>query len=162
MALIWFKWLLGFMVTAVHPFYISVTEINHNATDKTIEVSCKIFVDDMEEVLRKSNKGTVNLSEAKNLEQNNKMIETYLRQHLSIKADGKTIALQFLGFEKESESVYCYFEATNISSVKKIELTNSLLQDLTEQQINIIHVTVKGERKSTKLDNPKKDAVFSF
>jgi hypothetical protein len=162
MALIWFKWLLGFMMTTAHPLYISVTEINHNATDKTLEISCKIFVEDMEEVLKKSNKGTVDLSEGKNVQQNNKMIDTYVKQHLSLMADGKNAPLQFVGYEKEKESVYCYFEVVNIPAVKKLDLTNSLLHDLTDQQINIMHVTVKGERKSLKLDHAKKQATFSF
>ena len=30
----------------LHPFFISVTEINHNIKDKSLEVSCKIFTDD--------------------------------------------------------------------------------------------------------------------
>ena len=31
---------------ALHPYYISVVEINHNPTDKTLEISCKIFTND--------------------------------------------------------------------------------------------------------------------
>jgi len=30
------------------------------------------------------------------------------------------------------------------------------------EQINMMHVTVNGERKSTKLDNPQSSAAFSF
>jgi len=37
-----------------HPFYVSVTEISHNAKDKIIEISCKIFADDLEMTLTKS------------------------------------------------------------------------------------------------------------
>jgi hypothetical protein len=161
MALIWFKWLLGLMMYA-HPFYISVTEINHNATDKTLEISCKIFGDDMEEVLKKSSNTAVDLSDPKKLEANNKLIEAYVRNHLSLMADGKTVKLNYVGFEKEKESVYCYFEGQNIPSVKKLDVINSLLHDLNSDQINIMHVTVGGERKSLKLDHPKKTATFTF
>ncbi|MEI8059397.1 MAG: DUF6702 family protein, partial [Ferruginibacter sp.] len=31
-----------------HPLFVSVTEIEHNAKDKTLEISCKIFTDDFE------------------------------------------------------------------------------------------------------------------
>ena len=161
MALICVKWLLGFMMTVVHPFYVSVTEINHNATDKTLEISCKIFVEDMEEILKKSN-SKVDLSDGKNQQQNDMMIEAYLKQHLFVTADGKNIPLQYIGYEKEEESVYCYFEAANIPTVKKLDITNSILYDLTDQQINIMHVVVRGERKSLKLDNAKKQASFTF
>src|SRR6476661_2375693 len=36
---------------APHPFHVSTTEINHNATDKTLEISCRIFTDDFESCL---------------------------------------------------------------------------------------------------------------
>ena len=52
-----FKWLAGpilcVFMTAPHPLYISVTEINHNSKDKILEVSCKIFTNDFETVLEK-------------------------------------------------------------------------------------------------------------
>ena len=43
MASLLHKWLLVGYMAVVHPFYVSVTEINHNAKDKTIEISCKTF-----------------------------------------------------------------------------------------------------------------------
>ncbi len=66
-----FKWLggtiLGLLLLSAspHPLYISVTEINHNAKDKILEVSCKIFTNDFETVLEKIAKTKVDLSPAK-------------------------------------------------------------------------------------------------
>ncbi len=145
-----------------HPFYVSVTEINHNAKDKTLEISCKIFADDMEEVLKKNNNKPVDLANAKQLNQNNQLVADYIQKRLAINVDGKNVKLSFIGFEKDKESVYCYFEVPNVPSLKKIDLSNSLLQDLNEEQINIMHMIVNGHRKSYKLDFPKKDASFSF
>jgi hypothetical protein len=42
--------------TRLHPFHVSVVEINHNETDKTLEISCKIFIDDFEKVLAQNYK----------------------------------------------------------------------------------------------------------
>ena len=42
-----------------HPYYISVVEINHNPTDKTLEISCKIFTNDFEATLEKNYKTKV-------------------------------------------------------------------------------------------------------
>jgi hypothetical protein len=148
--------------TVFHPFYVSVTEINHNAKDKTLEISCKIFADDMEEVLKKNNNKPVDLANAKQLNQNNQYVADYIQKRLTINVDGKNVKLSFIGFEKDKESVYCYFEVPNVPSLKKIDLTNSLLQDLNDEQINIMHMIVNGNRKSYKLDFPKKDASFSF
>jgi hypothetical protein len=145
-----------------HPFYVSVTEINHNAKAQTLEISCKIFVDDMESVLKQNYKKAVDLTSAQQHAQNDGLISDYISRHLLITADGKLAKLHYIGFEKESESVYGYFEVANVPSVKKLQLDNSLLQDLTTDQINIMHVTVNGTRKSYKLDYPQKQANFDF
>ena len=54
MVSILFKWLMtvsllsGFSGNSNHPIFMSVTEIEHNAKDKTLEISCKVFTDDFE------------------------------------------------------------------------------------------------------------------
>lgn len=145
-----------------HPFYVCVTEINHNASDKTLEISCKIFADDFEKVLTQKFKTIVNLSQPKDKSAVDKWILWYIGEHLSFKADGKQVSWNYLGFEKEENAVYCYLQVDNISSVKKIELSNTMLHDLNNNQVNIMHVTVGGNRKSLKLDFPDAIAVFNF
>jgi hypothetical protein len=62
--------------------------------------------------------------------------------------------LSYLGFEKENEAVYSYVQVDNVPSVKNVEFTDKLMQDMFTDQVNIVHVIVKGERKSTKADYP--------
>jgi uncharacterized protein YlxP (DUF503 family) len=162
MLLLLMKWVWPLLLSLLHPFYVSVTEINYNGKEKTLEISCKVFADDMEQVLKKNYKTAVNLVEEKQLQQNNRFINDYIARRLAITADGKALHLTYLGFEKENESVYCYFEIPDVVSPKKLDLVNSLLQDLNEQQINIIHVTIAGNRKSYKLDFPNKQTSFVF
>lgn len=145
-----------------HPLYIAVTEINLNPSDKTLEVSCKMFSDDLEQILEKNNHAQLDIASEKDKASFDKYIPAYVKNHLSISVDGKPVALSYLGFEKEKESAYCYFQVENISSLKKIDVNNSLLYDYTTEQINIIHVTVNGRRQSTKLDCPAKQASFNF
>jgi hypothetical protein len=175
MALLLYKWLLFFSLPfsflsmpatdikkEVHPFYVSVTEIHHNGPEKALEISCRIFIDDMENVLKQNYKTAVDLSSTAQQAQNDKLVADYIPRHLALNADGKALQLSYVGYEKDSESVFCYFEVPNIAAVKNLKLNNSILQDLTPDQINIMHVTVGGTRKSYKLDYPKKEAVFSF
>jgi hypothetical protein len=162
MALLWLKWLATGMLGIFHPFYVSVTEINHNPKEQTLEVSCKMFSEDLEDILKKNYKTAVDLTAQKQQPQNEKMIQDYISKHLAIQANGKALKLNFIGFEKEAESVYCYFETEKINGVKKLDVTDSILQDFSDKQINIIHVVVNNNRKSQKLDYPDKMASFSF
>ncbi len=146
----------------IHPFYVSVTEINHNKAEKSLEISCKIFAEDLEDILKKNYKTTVDLSDASREAQNNKLVSDYIQKHLLFSINGKPVKLAFVGFEKESESAYGYFEIPGVSSLKKLDVSNSILHDFIDSQINILHITVSGNRKSYKLDFPKTQASFNF
>lgn len=146
-----------------HPIHISTVEIEHNTTDKSLEITCKIFWDDFETILTKGNNNKrVDLVNEKNLAGNNKLVSTYISNHLNLVIDGKPMTLNFVGFEKEDAVIFSYFEVANISSVKKVAITNNLMYDMYDDQVEIIHVIVNGNRKSTKLDYPAKQAEFSF
>jgi len=146
----------------VHPLYISVTEINHNPKDKILEISCKIFTNDFEAVLEKMSGSRVDLSAAGQKAVSDKLIDAYVEKHLRLKVDGRSVALHFVGSEKENDGTWSYFQVNDVPTVKKIEAVDELLYDSFSQQINIMHVTVGGQRKSMRLDYPEAVAVFEY
>lgn len=170
MAAILYKWLFVFtllfpgldMKENFHPVYLSVTEIEHNAKEKTLEISCKIYTDDFEKTLRMHYPNKIDLMNDAAKPQMGPIVNEYIQKHFSVKADGKAVALQFLGYEKQEEGIVSFFQANNIAAVKKIEVFDNLLYEYKEQQIGIVHVTVNGNRKSTKLNNPDASVVFEF
>jgi hypothetical protein len=163
-----FKWLLvttlmfSNSATTFHPIYVSVTEIEHNATDKTLEISCKIFTDDFEKALRQVYKTHVELAAPKDKAAMNKLVSDYVPKHLQITVDGKTAPLQFVGYEQKDEAIECYFQANNIASVKKINVTDNILYDYQKDQVSVLHITVGGKRQSTKVNNPEDKVSFEF
>lgn len=150
------------LFTAVHPLYISIIDINHNAKDKALEVSVRIFTDDFEGALKKYSNTKVDLSHPVDKAAADKLVSNYILSKLQIKADSKPVNLHYLGFELNQESIWAYFEVTDISTVKKIETSTSILYDYQEKQINIIHAKVNGNEKSFRLDNPKNYASFEW
>jgi hypothetical protein len=166
-----FKWLMvgGFLLfvpqpgkVITHPIYVSVTEIEHNAKDKTLEISCKIFTDDFEKTLRQLHNTSIDLLNPKDKPAMEKLVSGYVVKHLLIKADGKPLALQYLGYEQQEEGIVSFYQANNIPSVKKLEITDNILFEYKKEQISLLHVTVNGNRKSTKLVNPDDKAGFEF
>ena len=145
-----------------HPFYVSVTEINQNATEKSLEISVKFFADDFEHTLEKAYNTKLDITTDKDKASFDKLIPDYIAKHFALAVDGKPVKASFVGFEKDKESVYCYFEIANLLSLKQLDAINSLLHDFKKEQINIMHVTVGGRRQSTKLDYPDTRASFRF
>ena len=147
---------------SAHPFHVSVIEINHNAGDRTLEISCKIFTDDFEKSLAKNYKTKADLINPPNKAAMDTLVKKYLYSHLAIKANGKPVVFNYLGFENDHEAAYGYIEVSNIPSVNSVEINTSIMYEMFEDQMNIFHVTVGGKRKSTKLNYPDKEVVISF
>jgi hypothetical protein len=146
----------------LHPFYVSVTEINQNAAEKSLEISCKFFADDFEHTLEKAFKAQLDITSEKEKASFDKFIPEYIAKHFAIAVDGKPAKLNYIGYEKDKESVYCYFEVTNTPAVKRLDVTTNLLYDFTQEQINIMHITVNGKRQSSKLNYPEVKAAFQY
>ncbi len=83
-------------------------------------------------------------------------------QHLKIAVNGKTVSMQFKGFEPVEEAIYSYFEVDGVNAVQTIDIDDDILYSYKKEQMGIIHVTVNGERKSTRLLNPQRKAQVTF
>ncbi|SKB30165.1 DUF6702 family protein [Daejeonella lutea] len=146
----------------LHPLHVSTLEITQNSGSKTTEVVCKIFTDDFEAALAKQYQVKIDLSAPARHASMKDLVKKYILANLQIKSSARISELNYLGFEKEKEFVYVYLESEMVSPPKTIDVQVSFLHNLYKDQINIIHVTIDGKRKSTKLDFPKKTATFNF
>jgi hypothetical protein len=147
---------------AYHPIFVTVTEIEHNAKTKSLEISTKIFTDDFEKTLRAAYKTKVDLLDGLQRAEMDKLVSNYISKHLAISIDGKPTAIKYVGYENIEEAIYCYFEIENIVAPKKITITDDILYEYKKEQISILHVTIGGKRQSTKLSNPEKLAEMRF
>lgn len=145
-----------------HPFYVSVTEIKQNTTNHSIEISCRMFYDDLEKALEKQYHVQIDIVKPKDKAQVNKLINGYVKEHLLVRADGKTLNLSFIGYEIQEDGAWSYFEIKGINAVKEVQVHDDLLFEQHPEQINMMHVIVGNQRKSTKVDNPDADANFKF
>src|SRR5687767_3280711 len=89
---------------ALHPFFVSVTEIQHNSKDRSLEISCKIFTDDFEKTLRQNYKTHIDLLNPRDKAVMDKLISAYIKKRLRIISDGALLNLQFIGYENDEEA----------------------------------------------------------
>src|SRR5450432_993179 len=162
MAASFYKWLMIGTLGLFHPFFVSVTEINHNAKDKTLEISCKVFLDDLEKTLKKQLNMPVELTSPKDLKKAQQQVGDYVKKHLIIKIDGKPVSLDFIGYEVEGASLWSYYQVSNISSVHKIDISDNLLYEAYDSQISIVHAQVGDTKKSSRATNPETNLSFEF
>lgn len=156
------RWLVVATAAILHPFYVSVVEIDQNSKEKSLEVSVRIFTEDFEATLKKYGNTKLDLLHPTDKAATDKLVNTYLQNKLHIKVDGKPVTMQYIGYEQRLESIWVYLEIDNITTLKKVDINCNLLYEFEEKQTNIFHVKANGVEKSYKLDNPKAVVGFEF
>ncbi|WP_405207901.1 DUF6702 family protein [Aquimarina sp. LLG6339-5] len=148
--------------TALHKFYVSVTQIEYKEEEKSLQIISRIFVDDIEEVLRKRYDETIELVSNEPEERVDQYLTTYLKQKLSIIVNGEEVFFNFIGKEYDNDLVLCYLEVENVESLKTIVVSNQVLMDFFDDQQNIIHVKKQKKRKSLILEKEKDQGMLKF
>lgn len=162
MATIFAQWLISASLAILHPFFVSVIEIEHNPKDATAEISVRIFTDDLEKTLQKQSTGTIDIIKPTNKVLIDQKISQYISKSLQLKINGKAVKLNYIGYEIIKESTWSYFEVTDIKEMNTVDINCAILHDFETSQINLFHVKSKGNQKSYKLDYPNKLTSFSF
>ena len=151
-----FTFLVTFLVSAkpIHPYHVGSVEINYNAKTKTFEISAKFFLDDLENSLNAKYSKTLHFGEEKSKAGLDQALENYFAEYFKLKSNNKFLKINYLGFEEDKESVNVYLESEATEMPKKVETAVSLLYSFFDDQMNIVHIIVNGERKSSKLNYP--------
>src|SRR6266487_3798575 len=127
MANMLFQWLVIVYAGLIHPFFVSMTDINYNTKEKELEISVRIFTDDLENTLRKYHNTKIDILHPADQQQMNGFVNDYIQKHLQLQVNGQPVQMSFLGYEQQSESIWTYFEVKNVAGVQKVSIDNSLL-----------------------------------
>ncbi|HTM97532.1 MAG TPA: DUF6702 family protein [Pedobacter sp.] len=146
----------------VHPLHVSTTEISFNPKEKSLEISCRIFTDDFETILAKSFKTKTDLIKPEMHKEMDALIKKYLATNLKYQVNGKPVVPNYIGFEIDHEATNVYLEIQNVSTLQRINLTNSILYDLFDDQMNILHVERASVRKSARTNYPSTSLSVTF
>jgi len=141
---------------ALHPIHVSTANVEYNKQDNKLEVICTLFTDDFEAALAKQYNAKTDLSKADMHPAMDALVKSYIAANLHIKTDDATVNLNYLGFEINREAVDVYLESDKIPAVKKVDVDISLVYNLFDDEINIVHIIVNGVRKSEKVNYPEK------
>ena len=145
-----------------HPYYISLVDVKYNAKQSSMQISTRMFTNDLEDALRKTSKTSVDILNPKVKSQADSILFSYIKQRLSFTVNSKKQKLSFIGYEKEDESIWAYLEIKKVSNPQKIIIDTKLLYDFLPNETNIVHLEINGNKKSSKVTNPDSKVEFNF
>lgn len=154
--------LMAFMHSSFHPFYLGVTNIKYKQEEKTVQVTLKLFVNDLEEALGAFHGKKVDILNTGDKTKISNDIRLYVNKHFLLTANGGIQEMKWIGFEIESEAVWMYFEYEGIQTLKHLGVENDLLYEKFSKQEHIIQLEAGKTKVSTKITCPEKSASFEL
>lgn len=132
-----------------HPFYVSIIQLDHNLQNESLEITFKIFTDDLEMSIVKESDVNLYLTSTKENKKADSLISNYLNRHFKIKLDGNLSKLDFIGFEAAFDITKIYIEANSAESdLKLIEIESDILVSEIPDQSNVFHYEKNENIKS--------------
>ncbi len=151
-----------FAFVAIHKYYISVTQIDYLQNKQSVQITTRIFIDDLEKLLRERYDETITLTGKNEPNTADLYIERYLNEKIKIKINNKETSLSFIGKEYDVDLVKCYLEIEGIKKIESFEISNEVLFDLFSDQQNIIKTKINSQQKSVILFRQNPRALLKF
>lgn len=145
-----------------HPFHVSVCEIAYDEETRALQITQKIFLDDLELGLREYSGERFDITEKASEDKVNKLLEAYYPEKMQVLVNGKTRTFRYLGFEIEEDAMWCYLEIEKVRNLKSLEVTNTILFEIFEDQSTILHIQKSGKIRSFRLSNDDTAARLTF
>lgn len=151
--------MLVFLWFLLHPFHVSVCEVIYDQDAQSIQMTHHLYLDDLEKGLQDfSGKETLDITKLS--ESMQESLEAYLRSKFKVKLNEQSVNYIYLGSEVEDDVLWCYMEITDVVSLPTISLTNELLTEVYDDQKNIVHFKILGDKKSYILDQAEIHATY--
>ncbi|WP_241077770.1 DUF6702 family protein [Flavimarina sp. Hel_I_48] len=156
--------LIGLMgiSTAWHKFYLSVTQVDFIPKEQSVQVTTRLFYDDLEKALQERFDSGIKVEKSYDQKKLDTYINKYIQQKLKITINKEQVKMNYLGHKDENDYVVCFIEIKDINTIKSMEIENTLLMDVFPAQKNVVHAQVGETRKSFMLTASKDSAMLNL
>ncbi|HYW49927.1 MAG TPA: DUF6702 family protein [Gemmatimonadaceae bacterium] len=147
---------------ARHPIHVSNTDVDLSRDGRSLEVTVRIFSDDLEEAITPAGAATMRFgtSPAPVIDS---LLLRYLVAHVRIGSTASNVLpMRLVGHEQRDGATQAYLEFALSSAPVRLHIEQSVLLDRYDDQTNLVHVTVGGVKRSALLRRGHEQADFTF
>lgn len=144
------------MLLSFHKFYVGIYQIEHNVPKDRIEITCRIFADDLDRGLEKKFGRKFHFADGKSEASESAQMQSYVKEKFRVSVNGKASELTFKSSELIDNVLVGYFVISKTGKVKNLKITNTILFEVEDSQQNIIQFKGESGKKNLLLtpDNP--------
>ena len=139
------KSLIFILLSIVLPFqdfHVSHTTLHYNTREKSIEITVRVAIEDLEKTLEIKSLEPLKLGSSKENKTSSRLIYNYFKNHLKISINEKPSDYRWIGKEiaKDLHDIYLFFEISEgqYADAKSIVVENTIFLESIPEQTNIV------------------------
>lgn len=133
---------------SAHRFYTAIFQINFVPQKKMVQITTRIFADDLNDALKNQNRKITFLGTDKETPDDVVLMKKYLAEKLKFSINGKIYPINYLSMELEDNVVICYYTIKDITKINSFEVENAVLIEIHPEQQNIMQFNNNGNKLS--------------
>ena len=145
----------GLSSMALHKFYVAIYQINYVPQKKMIQITSRIFLDDLNDALENKYHKKTFIGTEKETPEDEVMLKKYLAEKFALKVNGQLKPMVFLSKELENNVVICYLYIKEVTKINSLEVQNSIITEVYAEQQNIIQSNINGVKENLLLTDEK-------
>ena len=155
---------LIFFQSLLHPFHVSVSDIKYKEDKKAIQISTRIFLDDLELALREyTGNPTLDITDKANWDFVRENLKKYVLERVKLWDEkDREYELNYIGAEIEDDVMWCYIEIEKVKKLERVKVWNTILHEVWVDQENLIHFRAFDDVKSARLYKGNAEGVFEW
>ena len=149
-------WMNLCSVFPAHPSYVSITNMDIVAQERSVALTIRMFADDLETVLH--NKYNIDgwIGTPAEHRDSRRRLEEYVNERFSVVVnDGEKIDLVTDSMAIVEDSMWFYIKGVAKQTIRRMEINNRLLTDFFEKQNNLMIINTGRNETGHILDRKK-------
>ncbi len=145
-----------------HKFYVSLCRIHYVPDSARLQITIRIFTDDLEKALWEQDVSEVRLGTDREPPEADSLLSAYLLRHFSLLVHERPLPLHFLGKEVSYDVTWCYLEADDVKPFDELKVESDLLTEHFPAQINLVQLSAGDEEKGVMLNRDMTNATIKL
>jgi hypothetical protein len=123
----------------------------HNKEDSTLEITLKMFADDLEVALLAYDQEDTLWRGQPDRDVLANGVEPYLEEQFAVWINRQKRLVRFLGMELDVDVLWCFMEIADVVDLQSVRVFNAVIMDHYDDQVNLVHLESDGEIRSIQL-----------
>ena len=146
----------------MHKFYMSVTHIKYVPKQKALQITMRVFIDDLQLEINDKNNTQIELATDREPKKVDSIYANYISTHFTLEVNLRPKNITFLGKEYDDDMVVFYLEIQKIQEIHQMKLENSVLVHSFSEQENIVKLDINQREKTLILTKNNSNSLLNY